>query len=206
MKWRKLPQNRKQGNVFNQRAMTSWGFFFQCRSRKRWHVTSAKRLVDSVFPPPVQNLNGAEMLQLKWSPEEVMEAEKEWWAALKWGRTGEDLIMRIGSALSPPALAEQHWSEDSKVCFTTKKLQTGGCRRINSNEAKSVEVFSGRVSVVLSGVCQTHVFYSQGFFLFQSKTSTRDVLQRILTSCSSLTWSEIKWLCTWNNWRDVFAE
>lgn len=30
-----------------------------------------KRLVDSVFPPPVQNLNGAEMQQLKWSPEEV---------------------------------------------------------------------------------------------------------------------------------------
>lgn len=184
-------------------------FSMSLQEKMAWKqaVTSVKRLVDSVFPPPVQNLNGAEMLQLKWSPEEVKEAEKEWWAALKWGRTGEDLIMRIGSTLSPPALAEQRWSEESKVCFTTKKLQTGGCRRINSNKAKSVEVFSGRVSVVLSRVCQTHVFYSQGFFfLFQSKTSRKDVLQRILTSCSSLIWSEIKSLCTWNNWRDVFAE
>lgn len=74
--------------------------------------------------------------------------------------------MRIGSTLSPPALAEQHWSEESKVCFTTKKLQTGGCRRINSNKAKSVEVFSGGVSRVLSRVCQTHVFYSQFFFFY----------------------------------------
>lgn len=183
-------------------------FSMSLQEKMAWKqaMTSVKRLVDSVFPPPVQNLNGAEMLQLKWSPEEVKEAEKEWWAALKWGRTGEDLIMRIGSTLSPPALAEQDWSEESKVCFTTKKLQTGGCRRINSNKAKSVEVFSGGVSRVLSRVCQTHVFYSQSFFfLFQSKTSRKDVLQRILTSCSSLIWSEIKWLCTWNNWRDVFA-
>lgn len=172
MKWRKWLQNRKHGNVFNQRPTISSFFFsmlLQETMARKQAMTSVKRLVDSAFPPPVQNLNGAEMLQIKWSPEELKEAEKDWWAALKWGRTGEDLIMRIGSTFFPPALAEQDCSEESKVCFTTKKLQTGGCRRINSNKAKSVEVFSRGVSVVLSRVCQTHVFYSQTSFFFISK-------------------------------------
>lgn len=84
----------------------------------------------------------------------------------------------------PSSLGWERTGVKSKVCFRAKKLHTRGCRRVNSNKAKSSSgVFRGSLRCSLLWLSNKHTTpLSCLFTLFQSKTSRQDASQKVQTN------------------------